>query len=279
MRMEDMILVSIDDHTVEPPDMYDHHLPAKYTRSGPEDRPRRPGHRSVGVPGAGHVHTVRDGGHRRLAARGVGFQSGRFSELRPGCFDVHERVRDMNVNGVLASMCFPTMAGFNARTFTEAARQGTVARDAPGLQRLAHRRVVRRLPGPVHPAGDRPDVGRRPGCEGGAAARRTRDAGPSASWRPHTRRDGRASSRGTGTRCSRPSSMRTWCSACTSAVRPAHTAGTGGARSTTDRRPDPGHDAGRPGPALRPDLPQVPRPAGRPSGGRDRLDPLLPRAG
>ena len=26
----------------------------------------------------------------------------------------------MNVNGILASMCFPTMAGFNARTFTEA---------------------------------------------------------------------------------------------------------------------------------------------------------------
>ena len=26
----------------------------------------------------------------------------------------------MNANGVLASMCFPTMAGFNARTFTEA---------------------------------------------------------------------------------------------------------------------------------------------------------------
>ncbi len=39
----------------------------------------------------------------------------------PDCFDVHERVRDMNVNGVLASMCFPTMAGFNARTFTEVA--------------------------------------------------------------------------------------------------------------------------------------------------------------
>ena len=49
-----------------------------------------------------------------------GFNPGTFSELRPGCFDVHERVRDMNVNGVLASMCFPTMAGFNARTFTEA---------------------------------------------------------------------------------------------------------------------------------------------------------------
>ena len=30
----------------------------------------------------------------------------------------------MNANGVLASMNFPTMAGFNARTFTEVGRQG-----------------------------------------------------------------------------------------------------------------------------------------------------------
>ncbi len=53
-----------------------------------------------------------------------GFNPGSYSELRPGCFDVHERVRDMNANGVLASMNFPTMAGFNARTFTEGERQG-----------------------------------------------------------------------------------------------------------------------------------------------------------
>ena len=44
---------------------------------------------------------------------------GSYTELRPGCFDVHERVRDMNANGVLASMNFPTMAGWNARTFAE----------------------------------------------------------------------------------------------------------------------------------------------------------------
>ena len=30
-----------------------------------------------------------------------GFNPGTYSELRPGCFDVHERVRDMNANGVL----------------------------------------------------------------------------------------------------------------------------------------------------------------------------------
>ena len=48
-----------------------------------------------------------------------GFNPGTYTELRPGCFDVHERVRDMNANGVLGSMCFPTMAGWNARTFAE----------------------------------------------------------------------------------------------------------------------------------------------------------------
>ncbi len=29
MDMNDMILVSIDDHMVEPPDMYENHVPAK----------------------------------------------------------------------------------------------------------------------------------------------------------------------------------------------------------------------------------------------------------
>jgi predicted TIM-barrel fold metal-dependent hydrolase len=43
-----------------------------------------------------------------------------FAEMRPGAFDVHERVRDMNRNGILASMCFPTMAGFSAGTFLRA---------------------------------------------------------------------------------------------------------------------------------------------------------------
>ena len=38
-----------------------------------------------------------------------------FAEMRPGAYDVHERIRDMDRNGILASMCFPTFAGFSAR--------------------------------------------------------------------------------------------------------------------------------------------------------------------
>lgn len=36
MNMEDMILVSTDDHIVEPPDMFDHHTPAKYKDQFPK---------------------------------------------------------------------------------------------------------------------------------------------------------------------------------------------------------------------------------------------------
>ena len=38
-----------------------------------------------------------------------------FAEMRPGVYDVHQRVRDMSRNGLLASMCFPTFTGFSAR--------------------------------------------------------------------------------------------------------------------------------------------------------------------
>ena len=120
MRVDEMILVSIDDHIIEPPDMYQHHVPAKWLDEVPKVVRNEHGVDEWVFQGEktstpfGMAATV---GWPREE---WGFNPGAFSELRPGCFDVHERVRDMNVNGVLASMCFPTMAGFNARTFNEA---------------------------------------------------------------------------------------------------------------------------------------------------------------
>jgi predicted TIM-barrel fold metal-dependent hydrolase len=119
MQMEDMILVSIDDHFIEPPDMYKNHVPKKWL----DDMPK------VVRSDQGIDEWVFQG-ERTSTPFGMaatvgwpseqwGFNPGTYSELRPGCFDVHERVRDMNANGVLASMNFPTMAGWNARTFAE----------------------------------------------------------------------------------------------------------------------------------------------------------------
>ena len=36
MQLDDMILVSIDDHMIEPPDMYEHHVPAKWLDEAPK---------------------------------------------------------------------------------------------------------------------------------------------------------------------------------------------------------------------------------------------------
>ena len=48
-----------------------------------------------------------------------GLEPSTFAEMRPGAYDVHERVRDMNHNGILSSMCFastsPPSAVFLAR--------------------------------------------------------------------------------------------------------------------------------------------------------------------
>ncbi|HEY7106168.1 MAG TPA: amidohydrolase family protein [Acidimicrobiia bacterium] len=119
MQIDDMILVSIDDHMIEPPDMFKNHVPAKWADKAPKVVRNDQGIDQWQFQGEatstpfGMAATV---GWPRTE---WGFNPGTYSELRPGCFDVHERVRDMNANGVLASMNFPTMAGWNARTFAE----------------------------------------------------------------------------------------------------------------------------------------------------------------
>jgi predicted TIM-barrel fold metal-dependent hydrolase len=37
--------------------------------------------------------------------------------MRPGCYDIHERIRDMNANGQVGSLCFPTFPGYSGRFF------------------------------------------------------------------------------------------------------------------------------------------------------------------
>ncbi len=119
MQMDEMILVSIDDHFIEPPDMWKNHVPAKWQDEVPKVVRNDSGvdewvfqGKATSTP-FGMAATV------GWPPEQWGFLPGSYTELRPGCFDVHERVRDMNANGVLASMNFPTMAGWNARTFAE----------------------------------------------------------------------------------------------------------------------------------------------------------------
>jgi predicted TIM-barrel fold metal-dependent hydrolase len=120
MSLDDLILVSIDDHSIEPPTMYERHVPEKYRAQAPRIVRNDRGVDEWVFQGMAVTTPLGMSATVGWPHDEWGFDPGSFAELRPGCYDIHERVRDMNANGVLASMCFPTMAGFNARTFAEA---------------------------------------------------------------------------------------------------------------------------------------------------------------
>ena len=112
-----------------------------------------------------------------------------FDDMRTGCYDIHDRVKDMNANGLLGSMCFPSLPAVlrpALRPHRQKDDADLAARARAGVQRLAHRRLVRRVPGPVHPARDPDDVGRR--ADGGRGAARRREGLP----RGHVLREPRA---------------------------------------------------------------------------------------
>jgi len=119
MRVEDLILVSIDDHVIEPPDMFDNHVPARYRDEAPKSVMDESGFENWWFQG----HASTSSSLNAVVGwpnEEWGMNPSTFSEMRPGCYDIHQRVRDMNRNGILASMCFPSFAGFSARFFQEA---------------------------------------------------------------------------------------------------------------------------------------------------------------
>lgn len=114
-----MILVSVDDHVVEPPDVFEKHLPAKYQEFAPKLQERPDGT----FAWCYYEHEITNVGLNAVAGRPkeeYGMEPTRLDEMRAGCWDVDERVKDMDAGGVLASLCFPSMPGFAGRVFAAA---------------------------------------------------------------------------------------------------------------------------------------------------------------
>ncbi|KUH72832.1 amidohydrolase [Mycolicibacterium novocastrense] len=116
MNKDEMILISVDDHIVEPPDMFKNHLPKKYIDEAP---------RLVHNPDGSDTWQFRDTVIPNVALNAVagrpkeeyGLEPQGLDEIRPGCWQVDERVKDMNAGGILGSMCFPSFPGFAGRLF------------------------------------------------------------------------------------------------------------------------------------------------------------------
>jgi predicted TIM-barrel fold metal-dependent hydrolase len=116
MKPEDMILVSVDDHLVEPPTLFEGKMPTKFADDAPRVIRRDDGSDVWTFNGA----IVPNIGLNAVAGRPreeYGVEPTAFDEMRPGCYDIHERVKDMNAGGVLGSMCFPSFPGFAGRLF------------------------------------------------------------------------------------------------------------------------------------------------------------------
>lgn len=112
-------VISVDDHLVEPPDMFEGRLPARLQDRAPRIVETEKHQQLWEFDGQRHYQV----GMNAVAGRRpetVKVEPFRFDQMRRGCWDIHARVRDMDVNGVWASLNFPSMiTGFCGRVFSQ----------------------------------------------------------------------------------------------------------------------------------------------------------------
>ena len=110
-------VISVDDHVVEPAHLFQTHLPASLRERGPQ---------IVEAANGAQVWQFDDQifsqvGMNAVAGRRpetVKLEPFRFDQMRPGCYDVHARVHDMDLGGIWAMLNFPSMiTGFCGRVF------------------------------------------------------------------------------------------------------------------------------------------------------------------
>ena len=116
MEINDMVMVSVDDHVVEPPHLFEGRLPAKYVDLAPKFVTNDDGTNAWLYEG----NILPNVALNAVAGRPreeYGLEPTSFEQLRPGCYDIDERVKDMDANGVVGSLCFPSFPQFCGQLF------------------------------------------------------------------------------------------------------------------------------------------------------------------
>ncbi len=126
-------IISVDDHVLEPPDLWQSRLPDRFKEKGPRVLRQK---MAFGGHGVGWVE--RDDGTwcdvwhydqlvspLMMLSAAVGFDNlsmemTTFDEVRPGAWKQKERLEDMDVDHIEAEVCFPnTLPRFCGQTFME----------------------------------------------------------------------------------------------------------------------------------------------------------------
>jgi len=104
-------LISVDDHLVEPPHLFEGRMPRRFVDRTPRVIETSEGNHAWLLDGA----VLPQIAINAVAGRPVEEQflePTRFEQLRAGMWDIGARIRDMDVDGVYASLNFPSAIGF-----------------------------------------------------------------------------------------------------------------------------------------------------------------------
>src|SRR4051794_10528637 len=119
MLPADVQIVSVDDHVVEPPGVWQDRLPQKDKEQGPKNVRDDEGRDIWMFEGRPYTNV----GLNAVAGKDradYGLDPVSYDQMRPGCFDPKARIEDMDVDGVHAQLSFPTFPGFAGSTFFNA---------------------------------------------------------------------------------------------------------------------------------------------------------------
>ncbi|MGL5839313.1 MAG: amidohydrolase family protein [Sphingorhabdus sp.] len=116
MKLDDMVIISVDDHVVEPANMFDQHIPLAQRELAPRLERDEHGadfwvYEDMRVPNIG-LNAVAG-----RVPEEYGCEPQSLEQMRRGAWDVHARIGDMNVNGLLASLNFASFPGFDGALF------------------------------------------------------------------------------------------------------------------------------------------------------------------
>lgn len=111
MQMNDMVIISVDDHISEPPDLFKNHLSGAALETAPRLEQDENGkdvwvYQGLRFPSTGLNAVV------GRPFEEYGMEPTALDQLRDGVYDVDERIKDMDVNGIAASLNFGSVFDF-----------------------------------------------------------------------------------------------------------------------------------------------------------------------
>jgi len=120
MKMDDMVIVSVDDHISEPPTLFQKHLQGDALATAPQFHTTAAGADYWTYQGMVMSSVSLNAVVGRVPEE-YGMEPQSLEQVRKGCYDPQARLDDMNVNGIAASLNFGSIGGFDgSRCFHKA---------------------------------------------------------------------------------------------------------------------------------------------------------------